>query len=112
MLPPKEWGLHSAVQKRKKGEVLMKRRIALLIVAVMVALGVTAAPSLAGGYYPPPPKHPSNSNCNAGNGNGNEFCDPGNSAPQNKGGDEIGCPVVFGGSTPNPGDNNVFCPDS
>ena len=83
----------------------MKRRIALLIVAVMVALSVAAAPAFAW-VYPP---HPSNSKCNAGTGNGNELCDPGNSVSHNKGGDEIGCPPILGGSTPNPGGNNVFC---
>jgi hypothetical protein len=45
--------------------------------------------------------------CDAGNGNGNEGCDPGKSAPHNRGGDEIGAPVDQGGSTENPGGNNV-----
>lgn len=87
----------------------MKRRIATLLMAVMVALSVGASPALATVYPPPPePEHPSKSKCNAGNGNGSENCDPGNSAPQNKGGDEVPgvCP---GASTPNPGGNNVAC---
>jgi hypothetical protein len=75
--------------------------------AAMVVLLVAAQPALAGEYYPPPPE-PVKKKCNAGNGNGNEGCDPGNSAPQNKGGDEIGAPVDEGGSTPNPSGNNVF----
>jgi hypothetical protein len=83
----------------------MKRRVINLLVAAMLALVVAAPPAFAGGEYPPPP--PEKGHCNAGNGNGNEGCDPGNSAPQNKGGDEIGADVDEGGSTPNPGGNNV-----
>jgi hypothetical protein len=81
----------------------MKRIIMLLTVAALmvVAMTVAAAPGFA---WEVTGKH-----CNAGNGNGNEGCDPGKSAPQNKGGDEIGCPIPEGGSTPNPGGNNVPC---
>ncbi len=87
----------------------MRRRIATLLMAVMVALSVAAVPAFAGGYYPPPePPHPSKSPCNAGNGNGSENCDPGKSAPQNKGGDEVPA-LCEGGSTPNPGGNNEPC---
>ena len=83
----------------------MRKRIAQLLSAVALALLVAAPPALAWEKPPPPPEKV---NCNAGNGNGNEGCDPGNSAPQNRGGDEIGAPVDEGGSTPNPGGNNVF----
>ena len=85
----------------------MKRRIAMLLMAVMVALLVAAQPAFAWGSYPPPP--PVKKHCNAGNGNGNEGCDPGNSTLHNHGGDEIGCPPILGGSPPNPGGNNVPC---
>jgi hypothetical protein len=81
----------------------MKRRIAMLLMAIMVALSVVALPAFADGYYPPP--EPVKKKCNAGNGNGNEGCDPGNSAPQNKGGDEVVTPPF--NSLPNPGGNNV-----
>ena len=86
---------------------------ALVTVVFMAALLLTMlGPGRVGpgpAFAPGEPPSPSQSKCNAGNGNGNEFCDPGNSAPQNKGGDEIGCPVQQGGSTPNPGGNNVTC---
>ena len=85
----------------------MKRRLVHLLLAAMLALVVAAPPALAGGEYPPPPPPEEKVSCNAGNGNGNEGCDPGNSAPQNRGGDEIGAPVDEGGSTENPGGNNV-----
>lgn len=83
----------------------MRRMVARMLLVVALAVLVVAPPAFAGGYCPPPP--PQKVHCNAGNGNGNEGCDPGNSAPQNRGGDEIGAPVGGGGSTPNPGGNNV-----
>jgi hypothetical protein len=70
--------------------------VAALTAVMMAAMAV---PAFAG------PK----AACNAGNGNGNEFCDPGKSAPQNKGGDEIYCIPEIGGSTLNPGGNNEIC---
>jgi hypothetical protein len=82
----------------------MRKRIAQLLSVAAVVLLVAAPPALADVVPPPEPKV----NCNAGNGNGNEGCDPGNSAPQNRGGDEIGADEDEGGSTPNPGGNNVF----
>jgi hypothetical protein len=85
----------------------MRKRIGLLLaVAVMVATMMGAAGAAFADEIPPPPP-PEAVHCNAGNGNGNEGCDPGNSAPQNRGGDEIGAPVDEGGSTENPGGNNV-----
>ncbi len=83
----------------------MRRRLAQLLTMVALAVFVAAPPAFAGGHYPPP-EPPKKVHCNAGN--GNEGCDPGNSAPQNRRGDEIGAPVGEGGSTPNPGGNNVF----
>ena len=96
-----------------------KWMVALVTVAFMAAVLLTMlgpgsvgpGPAFAPGGTPPPPP-PAPEKCNAGNGNGNEGCDPGNSAPQNKGGDEIGClppGEESGGSTPNPGGNNVEC---
>ena len=93
--------------------------MAALLLTMLGPGGVGPGPAFAPGGEEPPPKV----KCNAGNGNGNEGCDPGNSAPQNKGGDEInfvgGVPVAptatsectpeEGGSTPNPGGNNVPC---
>jgi hypothetical protein len=83
------------------------RIILMLVVAALLVVAVTLSAAPAFAWVSPP--SPSHSKCNAGNGNGNEFCDPGNSAPQNKGGDEIGCPTFLGGSTPNPGGNNREC---
>ena len=87
----------------------MPRKFALSAIAAL-SLSLGAAPiAYADDYYPPkPPDKEEKQNCNAGNGNGNEGCDPGNSAPQNRGGDEIGATTAEGGSTPNPGGNNVF----
>lgn len=84
----------------------MRKRLAQMLLTVAVGVFVVAPPALAAGYCPPPPEK--KVHCNAGNGNSNEGCDPGNSAPQNRGGDEIGAPPGGGGSTPNPGGNNVF----
>ena len=86
-----------------------KWMVALVTVAFMAALlltmlgpgGVGPGPAFAPGGEEPPPKV----KCNAGNGNGNEGCDPGNSAPQNKGGDEV--LTTPPNSTPNPGGNNT-----
>ena len=85
----------------------MRKRLARVLLTMALGVFVVAPPALAGGYCPPPPP-PEKVHCNAGNGNGNEGCDPGNSAPQNRGGDEIGADEEFGGSMPNPGGNNVF----
>src|SRR5829696_1960076 len=85
----------------------MRRRLAQVLTTMALAVFVVAPPAFAGGEEPPKPPPEEKVHCNAGNGNGNEGCDPGNSAPQNRGGDEIGAPVDEGGSTPNPGGNNV-----
>jgi hypothetical protein len=89
----------------------LRRRLSIVSIVSVGALG-TAAPALAGDpCYPPPPP----GQCNAGNGNGSdvvtfiegEHCyggDPGNSYNAgNKGGDEI----PTSGGVPNPGGNNV-----
>jgi len=79
------------------------KRISLWIGVALIAatiMAVTAMPVFAWEQI---------GHCNAGNGNGNEYCDPGNSAPVNRGGDEIGCITDEGGSTPNPGGNDVLC---
>ena len=92
---------------------------ALVTVVFMAALLLTMlGPGRVGpgpAFAPGEPPSPSQSKCNAGNGNGNEECDPGNSGPQNKGGDEAFdeqpagpvCPVDEGGSLSNPGGNNT-----
>ena len=85
----------------RKQIVTLVATIALLAALLLMALGF--GPSRVGpgpAFAPAPPAH-----CNAGNGNGNEGCDPGNSAPQNKGGDEVKTPPF--NSTPNPGGNNT-----
>jgi hypothetical protein len=86
------------------------RKLAVLSIASLGALGVAAGPALGWGQPPP-----TNAKCNSGNGNGSEaitfvageHCyggDPGNSfTAGNKGGDEI----PTSGGVPNPGGNNV-----
>jgi hypothetical protein len=71
-----------------------RSRLSMACVTVAAALGVLAAPAVAG--YTCPPSH-EKKNCNAGRGNGSEGCDPGNSSTsangstgQNQGGDEGG----------------------
>jgi hypothetical protein len=87
------------------------RKLAVLSIASLGALGVAAGPALGEGGEPPSKK----GKCNSGNGNGSdpitfvvgEHCfdgDPGNSFNAgNKGGDEI----PTSGGVPNPGGNNV-----
>jgi hypothetical protein len=93
----------------------MLRRISLLITAALLLVPIIAvaglSPVTATGVYPTPTPTPEvQQKCNAGN--DNEGCDPGQSVIHNKGGDEIGCPVAEGGSSPNPGENNVGPPCS
>ena len=64
---------------------MMRRRIALLLGAVMAAMTIAVPTAFAGGVE-------EDVKCNAGRGNGSEpapiiDCDPGNSAGHNKGGD-------------------------
>jgi len=73
----------------------LKRRMAAVFAAALLAGSVAPGAALAGGYCPPPPD--TRINCNAGRGNGSEGCDPGRSSTspngstgQNQGGDEGG----------------------
>ena len=85
----------------------LSRKIALGAASSMAIMfgGVPIASATYTSPCPPPPP-PTKIHCNAGNGNGNEGCDPGNSAPQNRGGDEVLTPPPSN-STPNPGGNNT-----
>ena len=81
-----------------------RSRLSIACVSAAAALGVMAAPAVAG-YTCPPPKH-EKQKCNAGRGNGSEGCDPGNSSTsadgstgQNMGGDEGG-PIQGGTGAP------------
>lgn len=73
----------------------LKRRMAAVFAAALLAGSVAPGVAMAGGYCPPPPE--TRINCNAGRGNGSEGCDPGRSSTspngstgQNQGGDEGG----------------------
>jgi hypothetical protein len=89
----------------RKQIVTLVATIALLAALLLTALGFGPSRVGPGPAFAPAPPPPPAVGCNAGNGNGNEGCDPGNSAPQNKGGDEVKTPPF--NSTPNPGGNNT-----
>ena len=82
-----------------------RSRLSIACVSAAAALGVLAAPAVAGDYCYPKPPH-EKQKCNAGRGNGSEGCDPGNSSTsangstgQNMGGDEGG-PISGGTGAP------------
>ena len=96
---------------------MLVKKVSVLLASSALALGVAAAPAIAGGGYHDPPSHDGKKKqkCNSGNGNGSDpvtfnegdHCyggDPGNSYNAgNRGGDEI----PSSGGNPNPGGNNV-----
>lgn len=80
-----------------------RSRLSIACVSAAAALGVLAAPAVAG--YTCPPTY-EKKKCNAGRGNGSEGCDPGKSSTsangstgQNMGGDEGG-PISGGTGAP------------